>query len=88
MTGRSDYLEETTQDTNACPLFLESYNSDEIKMVADDETRNTRVFSNGIQTIDNGGGYWVIGCPFRVPYPTNADELIIAEAEMKGWDTL
>lgn len=53
--------EGTTRDKNACDLFRR-YEPSGVRYMEDGT--NTRIYRNGIVTDDNGGGYWVIRCPF------------------------
>ena len=70
-------LSETTQDVNLCALFARDDSDKNIPRVCDEVSGNTRVYLSGLQTIDNGSGYWVVGCPHRIPYPfDNIDDLI------------
>lgn len=54
-------VEGTTQDENACDQFRR-YAPSGVRYAEDDS--NTKIYLNGIVTDDNGGGYWVIRCPF------------------------
>ena len=60
---------ETTVDANACSHYLDHYYEDGVKC---DATGNTRVHPSGFITKDNGGGYYIVACPFFEPYKSNA----------------
>lgn len=80
LLGESNDLSDTTVDLNACRLFAKSHNDPDVLCVSDN-SGNTRVYLDGLQTRDNGGGYWVVGCPYRVPYPHGVDTEIALEEE-------
>lgn len=55
----------TTQDWNDCSLFtLKEYKLFPVRCLCVSESGNDRLYSNGIVTEDNGGGYWVTRCPY------------------------
>lgn len=81
-------LGETTQDCNLCPLYLKSWADPDVLCVCDKQSGNTRVHEDGFQTRDNGSGYWIVGCPYRVEYPAGATDeivnLLAAVVEVRG----
>ena len=59
----------TTYDTNSCDLFYEScYGGSLVPpngiIEKFGKTDNDRLYSHGMETVDNGGGYWIVSCPY------------------------
>ncbi len=64
---------ETTQDPNGCILFPTMAND----YISVDESGNSRIYTDGTTTTDNGMGYWVTKCPHYAEY---ADQTAKADA--------
>lgn len=67
-TGRcSDAeLRETHQDANGCIYFYKDFCEERTEWVCDKDTGNTRVSMSGFRTRDNGAGYDIWECPYRI----------------------
>lgn len=74
---RTEDLLETTIDGNLCPMYLKTWSDPDILCVCDKESGNTRVHLDGFQTIDNGSGYHITGCPYRVEFPSGVTDEIV-----------
>lgn len=66
--GRCDDadLRGTHQDANACEYFYKDSMQQMTEWAADKDTGNTRVSMSGFRTKDNGGGYDILECPYRI----------------------
>lgn len=58
-------LRETHQDANACGYFLKDF-VQQTEWAVDEDTGNTRVSMSGFRTRDNGAGYDIMECPYRI----------------------
>ena len=60
---------DTTTDPHSCWFFYETWVQviDNPALCMDGQTGNCRTYSAGIETADNGGGYWVIRCAMYKP---------------------
>ena len=55
----------THGDTNNCEYFYNScYYQDDVTCECPDDSGNTRYYSHGMKTVDNGSGYDIIACPY------------------------
>lgn len=55
------FVDQTTLDQNICEKFVEQE-----PMGTRYEDGNDRIYMSGIVTKDNGGGYWVVKCPYYI----------------------
>lgn len=54
----------TTFDENWCDLAgQDMYYDPDVKQIDTSPNGNIREYTNGLKTVDNGGGYWIIECP-------------------------
>lgn len=58
-------LRETHQDANACEYFYKDFEQ-RTEWACDKDTGNTRVSMSGFRTRDNGAGYDIMECPYRI----------------------
>lgn len=66
----------TTIDTNECSfVFDDMYNRDYSESIYTSERGNDRIYPNGLQTRDNGAGYWILECPYYVPYEPYTEKI-------------
>lgn len=81
---------ETHTDINACEYFANScyggYLTPDNGIACEhvDGNYNTRIYSNGMETVDNGGGYDIIACPYYEDLPDDVFRPIKYAAYMKS----